>query len=73
MAQAKIVSEVAGSIWKILVEVGDQVTTDTTVALVESMKMEIPVLATDDGVVIEIFLSPGDSVAEGQAVLAIQL
>ncbi|OGA22941.1 MAG: acetyl-CoA carboxylase biotin carboxyl carrier protein subunit [Betaproteobacteria bacterium RIFCSPLOWO2_02_FULL_67_19] len=72
MADTKIVSEVAGSVWKILVEVGDQVSANTPVALIESMKMEVPVLASDDGLVVEIYLAVGDSIAEGQAVLAIR-
>lgn len=73
MADTKILSEVAGSVWKVLVNVGDTVTTNTTVALIESMKMEVPVLASDDGVVVEIYLAVGDMVAEGQPVLAIRV
>ena len=72
MAATNILSEVAGSVWKILVEVGDTVAANTPVALIESMKMEVPVLASDDGVVVEIYLKVGDTVAEGQAVLAIR-
>lgn len=73
MAHTNIISEVDGTIWKVLVQMGDKVTADTPVALVESMKMEIPVLASDDGVVVEVFLAVGDPVAEGQAVLAIRV
>ncbi len=72
MADTKILSEVTGSIWKILVNVGDRVAANTPVALIESMKMEVPVLASDDGVVVEIYLKVGDTVTEGQAVLAIR-
>lgn len=72
MADTKVLSEVAGSVWKVLVKVGDRVAANTQVALIESMKMEVPVLASDDGVVVEIYLAVGDTVAEGQAVLAIR-
>ena len=73
MAHIRINSEVAGTIWKVLVEVGDKVAVDTPVALVESMKMEIPVLASADGVFVEVFLKAGDPVAEDQAVLAVEV
>lgn len=72
MADTKVVSEVTGSVWKVLVVVGDSVVMDTPVVLVESMKMEIPVLAPDSGVVTEILVAVGDPVSEGQAVVALK-
>lgn len=72
MADTKVVSEVTGSVWKVLVAVGDSVEMDTPVALIESMKMEIPVLAPDSGVVTEILVAVGDPVSEGQAVVALK-
>ena len=72
MADTKVVSEVTGSIWKVLVAVGDSVEADTPVVLIESMKMEIPVLAPDAGLVTEILVAVGDPVSEGQAVVALR-
>ncbi|MBX3521569.1 MAG: acetyl-CoA carboxylase biotin carboxyl carrier protein subunit [Xanthobacteraceae bacterium] len=72
MADTKVVSEVTGSVWKVLVAVGDSVEMDTPVVLIESMKMEIPVLAPDAGVVTEILVAVGDPVSEGQAVVALK-
>lgn len=72
MADTKVVSEVTGSIWKVLVAVGDLVEADTQVILIESMKMEIPVLAPDAGVVAEILVAVGDPVSEGQAVITLR-
>ncbi len=72
MAQTSVFSEVNGSIWKILVAVGDSVAEDDPVAYVESMKMEIPVLATESGVVTEIFVAEGEAVAEGAAIISIR-
>lgn len=72
MADTKVVSEVTGSVWKVLVVVGNSVVMDTPVVLVESMKMEIPVLAPDSGVVTEILVAVGDPVSEGQAVVALK-
>jgi acetyl-CoA carboxylase biotin carboxyl carrier protein len=72
MADTKVVSEVTGSVWKVLVAVGDKVEMDTPVLLIESMKMEIPVLAPDAGVVTEILVAVADPVVEGQAVVIIK-
>ena len=72
MADTKVVSEVTGSIWKVLVAVGDTVEADAPVILVESMKMEIPVLAPEDGTVTEILVAVGDPVSEGQAVITLR-
>jgi len=72
MADTKVVSEVTGSVWKVLVAVGDSVEIDTPVILIESMKMEIPVLAPDSGVVTEILVAVGDAVSEGQSVVTIK-
>jgi acetyl-CoA carboxylase biotin carboxyl carrier protein len=72
MPDTKVVSEVAGSVWKVLVAVGDKVEPDAPVLLIESMKMEIPVLAPEAAVVTEILVAVGDLIAEGQAVATIR-
>lgn len=45
---------ITGTVWKILVKVGDTVTEGQEVMILESMKMEIPVEAPEDGVIAEI-------------------
>jgi acetyl-CoA carboxylase biotin carboxyl carrier protein len=65
MAELKVRSEIAGSIWKIEVAVGDRVAEDDTLVVLEAMKMEIPLLAPRAGVVTEILVKEGDPVAEG--------
>ncbi len=72
MADTKVVSEVTGSVWKVLVAVGDSVEMDTPVLLIESMKMEIPVLAPDSGVVAEVLVAVGDPITEGQTVVTLK-
>lgn len=72
MADTKIVSEIAGSVWKVLVKVGDTVEMDAAVAILESMKMEIPVLAPDDGVVTEVHVSEGNAIAEGEPIATLK-
>lgn len=72
MADTTICSEIAGTVWKVFVEVGDAVEADVPLLLLESMKMEIPVVSSDPGVVVEIFVAEGDSVAQGSPVLSIR-
>ena len=49
MATIQIKAEVAGSVWKIVTAVGDTVEPGGTLMILESMKMEIPVIAEDGG------------------------
>jgi biotin carboxyl carrier protein len=64
-------ADVAGTVWKIEVAVGDTVGTDQDLLILESMKMEIPVPAPQAGVVRRILVEPGEAIAEGQALLVI--
>ncbi|MCL3837629.1 biotin/lipoyl-binding carrier protein [Aeromicrobium duanguangcaii] len=61
-------SELTASVFKIEVAVGDQVEEGQPLLLLESMKMEIPVVAPRTGVVKEILPSEGDVVEEGAIV-----
>ena len=65
MAELKVRSEIAGSVWKIEVAVGDSVEEDDPLVIIESMKMEIPLLAPQAGIVKEILVKEGEPVAEG--------
>ena len=69
MADLKVKSEIAGSVWKIEVAVGDRVAADDPLIILESMKMEIPVLAPKAGVIKEIRVSEGEAIGEGQCLL----
>ncbi len=68
MAAIAIKSEISGSVWKILKAPGDTVAEEEPVMILESMKMEIPVMAPEDGVIASIDIAEGDAVAEGQVV-----
>lgn len=59
-------AHITGTVWKIEVEVGDSVEEGDTVAILESMKMEMPVEAGTGGVVSELLCATGDAVQEGQ-------
>jgi acetyl-CoA carboxylase biotin carboxyl carrier protein len=65
MAEIRVRSEIAGSVWKIEVAVGDEVAEDDPLLILESMKMEIPLLAPRAGVVREILVVEGAPIAEG--------
>jgi acetyl-CoA carboxylase biotin carboxyl carrier protein len=58
-------AHITGSVWKIEVKVGDRVEEGTVVAILESMKMEMPVESEDEGQVTAILVKEGQAVAEG--------
>ena len=65
----RLLSPVSGILRTYLVDVGAQVTPETEVALVESMKMEIPVLAESSGRVTALLADPSSMIEEGQPLL----
>ncbi len=71
MAQ-EITAHITGTIWKIQVAVGDEVEEDDDFVILESMKMEMPIVAEYDCVVTEIRVKEGDAVEEGQVLLVIE-
>ncbi|PZG25059.1 biotin/lipoyl-binding carrier protein [Spongiactinospora rosea] len=56
------------NVWKIIAAEGDTVEEGDTIVILESMKMEIPVLAEDPGVVAQIKVAEGDVVQEGDLI-----
>lgn len=60
-----IKAHITGTVWKIEVKPGDSVEEGTTVVILESMKMEMPVEAEDSGTVDEILVAEGQAVTEG--------
>jgi acetyl-CoA carboxylase biotin carboxyl carrier protein len=72
MATVDVKTEITGNVWKIVAEVGQAVEEDEPILILESMKMEIPVAAPEDGRVIEIRVSEGDTVTEGTVVARIE-
>jgi biotin carboxyl carrier protein len=72
MARIEIKSEITGTVWQLKSKPGDKVEAGDTLIVIESMKMEIPVITEDDGVVKEILVQPKDPVAEGQVVAVLE-
>ena len=67
----RIEAHITGTVWKIEVAVGDTVEEGDTVAILESMKMEMPVEAEDEGTVSEILVEEGQAVQEGDPLVVL--
>jgi acetyl-CoA carboxylase biotin carboxyl carrier protein len=68
----EIEAHITGNVWKVEVDVGDQVDDGDTVVILESMKMEIPVETEDSGKVKEIRCEEGQSVNEGDVLVVLE-
>lgn len=68
----QIKAHITGTIWKIKVEVGQQVDEGDTLVIIESMKMEMPIEAADPGKVVEVKAKEGQPVNEGDVLLVIE-
>lgn len=62
-------AEMVATVHSIAVQVGDQVEPGTTLLILESMKMEIPVLAEIAGRVEEVAVTPGENIQEGDLLI----
>jgi acetyl-CoA carboxylase biotin carboxyl carrier protein len=67
-----IKAHITGTVWKIVVAVGDSVDEDEAVTILESMKMEMPVEAPAEGTITEILITEGESVQEGQVLMRME-
>lgn len=65
-------AHITGTVWKIEVAVGDQVSEGDELVILESMKMEMPVEAEDEGTVAEIRCEEGQSVSEGDVLVVLE-
>lgn len=66
-----VIANLTGIVWQVDVAVGDHVAEDDPIITLESMKMEIPVCAPENGEVVEILVSKDDPVEEGQVIARI--
>ena len=72
MAKIEVRSEITGTVWQLKSKPGDRVESGDTLLVIESMKMEIPVITEDAGTVKEILVKEKDPVAEGQVVAVLE-
>ena len=64
-------AEMVANVWKVVVTQGDPVEAGDTLVILESMKMEIPVLAEAGGSVSALHVAEGDVVQEGDLIAVI--
>jgi acetyl-CoA carboxylase biotin carboxyl carrier protein len=68
---AEVRAEMVANVWKVVASEGDRVEDGDTLVILESMKMEIPVLAEDAGTVTQLHVAEGDVVQEGDLIAVI--
>jgi acetyl-CoA carboxylase biotin carboxyl carrier protein len=68
---AEVRAEMVANVWKVVASQGDQVEEGDTLVILESMKMEIPVLAEEPGTVTQLRVAEGDVVQEGYVIAVI--
>jgi acetyl-CoA carboxylase biotin carboxyl carrier protein len=71
VAVAELRAEMVANVWKVVASQGDAVAEGDTIVILESMKMEIPVLAEADGTLTELSVSEGQVVQEGDIIAVI--
>jgi biotin carboxyl carrier protein len=69
---AEVRAEMVANVWKVVVAEGEQVEDGDTLVILESMKMEIPVLAEDAGVIAQLRVAEGDVIQEGDLIAVIE-
>ncbi len=67
----EVKAELVGNVWKVEAKAGDSVEEDDILVILESMKMEIPVVAPVSGTVREVRVKEQDLVREGQVIAVI--
>ena len=68
---AEIRAEMVANVWKVVAAEGQQIAAGDTVVILESMKMEIPVLAEDPGTLSKLNVAEGDVIQEGDLIAVI--
>jgi len=68
----QVTAHITGTVWKIEVKVGDSVSAEQSLVILESMKMEMPVEAPEAGRVSRIAVTEGQAVEEGDLLLELE-
>jgi len=69
---AEVRAEMVANVWKVVAAEGDEVSDGDTLVILESMKMEIPVLAEGSGRLARLHVAEGDVVQEGDLIAVIE-
>jgi acetyl-CoA carboxylase biotin carboxyl carrier protein len=65
-------AEMVANVWKVVVAEGDSVAAGDTLVILESMKMEIPVLAEEAGTITKLAVGEGDVIQEGDLIAVVE-
>ena len=68
----EIRAEMVANVWKVVKAAGDAVEEGDTLVILESMKMEIPVLAEGSGTISRLAVAEGDVIQEGDLIAIIE-
>jgi biotin carboxyl carrier protein len=68
---AEVRAEMVANVWKVVAAEGDQIEDGDTLVILESMKMEIPVLAEEAGTLTKLHVAEGDVIQEGDLIATI--
>jgi acetyl-CoA carboxylase biotin carboxyl carrier protein len=68
----EIRAEMVANVWKVVATAGDEVSEGDTLVILESMKMEIPVVTESDGTVARVAVNEGDVVQEGDLIAVVE-
>ncbi|HZW69129.1 MAG TPA: acetyl-CoA carboxylase biotin carboxyl carrier protein subunit [Pseudogracilibacillus sp.] len=68
----EVKASMAGNVWKIVVSEGESVSEGQDIAILESMKMEIPIASETEGTVKEIKVNEGDFINDGDVIAIIE-
>ena len=69
---AEVRAEMVANVWKVVAAEGAEVSDGDTLVILESMKMEIPVLAVGSGPLTHLHVAEGDVVQEGDLIAVIE-
>jgi acetyl-CoA carboxylase biotin carboxyl carrier protein len=69
---SEVRAEMVANVWKVIAAEGDTIGDGDTLVILESMKMEIPVLAEDSGTLTRLAVAEGDVVQEGDLIAVIE-
>ena len=72
MAHTKVAATVTGSVWEVMVSVGDTVRAGDEILVAEAMKMEIGIASPVSGKVVELLVESGAEIEEGATVAVIE-
>jgi acetyl-CoA carboxylase biotin carboxyl carrier protein len=68
-----IKTEITGNVWKIVKAVGDALQEEEPILILESMKMEIPVVSPEEGTLVELLTEEESTVTEGSVVARVEV